>query len=314
MEKKVMFLALDMVLATSVFASGNSIDIMREKGLMGKVSVALKDSRQKPIEGAPVHFLFENGRGKDGYQETVVDTDKNGMASAEGRIRISVIISIRHTGYHWLHKEYPYITTDTNRMEGDRWNPYGQLYQLTLYERRNHAEASWHTGHIQFPLSTNDFKIYLPKNVFGKTGINPSSEDIGYFRVLWNCETNKNFKKVELAMSVDGNGGFLVAKRGEKGSGMEYPYEFPTNGYSRVYSYESAVSNKILTSSKFNGKTEMLMFQIDSVDGKGARTLSYGIIERLGLNIDRDKGWGSVDLDYILNVKPNDTTCEYDYY
>lgn len=306
----VQFLAF--VLSVSVFAGDSSIGILQRKGLKGKVSIVVKDAVQHPVEGAVVHFLFENGHGEDGYQKFLVTTDKNGKASAEGRIRISVIVSIQHKGYHWLHKEYQYITTDESYMEGDKWRPYERIIPLTLLEKRNRAEANTHFGQVRFPLSTNNFKVFLRSRDLGKPGLYPSSSDIGHFMLWWNCETNQNFRKVELSISAVGEGGFTVAKRGERSSGMEYPYNFPTEGYSRIYRYESSVSNRIFRSTKFDPKAELLMFRVESDDDHRGE-MFYGTIERLDLHIDQSRGLGCLDFDYIINKKPNDTVCEYDY-
>ena len=305
-------------LASTAFS--DSISVLKRKGLLGKVTVILKDTRHNPIPNATVHFFLENGRGKDGYQEMTAKTDEEGKASIEGRIRINLVISVSPKGFHRLHKEYVYLTLDKSQMSGDKWQPFERTYELTLLERQNFNTPQHRRFFIKFPVSTNGFRIFMPKSRFGEPTLAESEDSMFSFDFKWCRETNALVHVKKLTLSADDDGGFRVIKRGEEGSGMIFPYLFPTNGYESVYHCEMIRSNKVFKSSRFDIDSEFLAFRareipVASVDGAVREDrYYYGLIEDLDLGLDFRNGVGKLIIEYLYNEEPNDTTCEYDYY
>ena len=230
------YLLIGLAIATTFSAFGKSasksIETLRRRGLKGAITVFVSDSSGNPIAEAEVHMFFENGRGKDGYEEVKALTDSSGKAQAKGRIRISAIVAVRKNGYHRFRKEYTYLTLDPTKMDGDKWKPYERIVQVTLLERRRgtSTRTQYHMGYIHFPLSTNDFEVFLNEKGRRIASMEPTDSVVTSFTVHWECEEDGQGGWKRLKIQSREGCGFIVMKKGEESSGMVYPYEIPTNG------------------------------------------------------------------------------------
>lgn len=337
---------LILAVATSFFALGDSADrsigILRRRGLKGAITVFVSNSSGEPIADAEVNFYLQNGRGKNGFESVKVKTDSSGKATGKGRIQISAIVDVRKGGYHRYREEFTYLTLDPSKMDGDRWKPYEKILQVTLLEKRHETAAQSNWGYVRFPVSTNDFWVYLPSYVARKPTMDPSGRDIARFRIHWECDKDNREGKKTLSLESPDGGGFLVMQKGEKSTGMVFPYEYPTNGYAKSYCYETRWKERVWISSKFDEKKEFLAFKLpflgggyiencesyadrawapkwikkyaESNGGMPVPEFQYGLIYLLDFGIKWEKGEGIVEFHYICNVEPDEYFCEYDRY
>lgn len=336
------YLLIGLAIATTFSAFGKSasksIETLRRRGLKGAITVFVSDSSGNPIAEAEVHMFFENGRGKDGYEEVKALTDSSGKAQAKGRIRISAIVAVRKNGYHRFRKEYAYLTLDPTKMDGDKWRPYERVLKITLLERKRVASFESFHGYIRFPLSTNDFNVFLTRKGFREASIKPTGRDIASFSVHWDCKRDEQGGRKRLTIQSREGFGFIVMEKGEESSGMIYPYEFPTNGYESCYTYEDIWQGRDRKTTKFDRKTEFLAFKLPFlgcgydksvadtawgpkwfkryVEANGETPMpetQYGLILYLDLGVDYEKGEGTLEFDGLLNYDyPDDPACEYD--
>lgn len=312
MNRLLFVIAFSMLCCARTRANDDSLSILRREGLLGKVTVMMRDTQNRPASNVFVKFFFENSSGRTEWSAV---TDSNGMASATGRIRISAIINASSPNHHRIYHERFFLTDDTSKMKDDKWNPFETIIPLTIYEKRNPITPHSHETHPakKIPMLGNAFAIrFTESNHDQPFAVDASKVQPGDLLVTWmpNNQGEPYSRQCEIQLTFAGGGGFRPLTLGNMKTGMTFPYELPEKGYDATYATIARARKNGSVSVRFAADENAIAYK--RITGKDNESLGkFGIITEFMINFDFQKNVCRFILRYLENPNPNDRNSEF---
>ena len=246
---KILTLAMYSLASVNIYAAMTADgESAFRNGALGRYVYRVVDDGGIPVSNASAHVWFRSyGRPQD-KADWVVQTDTNGMFTAEHRFNEQFSVGLDKEGYYHTHVEINYLSMTELPVKDGKWQPYGETRTVVLKRIKNPYAVKVFSGeqcHRKIPV----FEQWLPFDMEQSDWLAPYGKG-KYGDVLLRFEKAGSGRVGDFAYSMEAcftnnpHAGFYC-KPMDEFSDLKTDYHADTNAnYSTRYRFLIDVINK----------------------------------------------------------------------
>jgi len=147
---------LFLLCANTSVCVANDVSCALRNGALGKYTYRVVDDEGNAVSNAQAHVWFKSyGRPQD-KADWIVETDTNGMFTAEHRFNEKFSVGIDKEGYYHSYDTINYLSMPSLPVKDGKWQPYGELRTLTLKRIRNPRKMNGAESYVDFKIPAYD--------------------------------------------------------------------------------------------------------------------------------------------------------------